>query len=164
MIFLKQISNFPNYCITKDGKVWSKKHQKFLKGMKNNSGHLRVGLYTKNGKRFIRYIHQLVLEMYVGTCPIGMQCRHLNGNPADNHLENLCWGSRSENAQDAIKHGTHNSLKCGEESPNVKLTKQDVKSIRKLYESKNFTQQQLADKFNISQSNISYIIRKETWL
>lgn len=29
-----------------------------------------------------------------------MECRHLNGNPVDNRLENLCWGTHSENEYD----------------------------------------------------------------
>jgi hypothetical protein len=38
-----------------------------------------------------------------------MVARHLNGNPADNRLANLQWGSLLENAADTRRHGTHNN-------------------------------------------------------
>jgi hypothetical protein len=36
-----------------------------------------------------------------------MQCRHLNGIPTDNRIENLCYGTISENIRDQVRHGTH---------------------------------------------------------
>lgn len=36
-------------------------------------------------------------------------CRHLNGNPYDNRLENLAWGTPSENMLDKVRHGTHHN-------------------------------------------------------
>lgn len=75
-----------------------------------------------------RQVHQLVLEAFVGLCPDGMECRHLNGVRDDNRLENLCWGTRKENQNDKIVHG--NSLK-GERNPYAKLSNEDVVEIKK---------------------------------
>lgn len=61
---------------------------------------------TRYSKNKLHAIHRVVLESFVGPRPEGQECRHLNGNPLDNRLENLCWGTRKENAHDAIKHGT----------------------------------------------------------
>lgn len=52
-------------------------------------------------------VHRLVLEAFVGPCPTEMEARHLNGDRMDNRLENLRWGTKSENAYDKIRHGTH---------------------------------------------------------
>jgi len=39
----------------------------------------------------------------------GEVCRHLNGNPHDNRLDNLSWGTPSENMLDKARHGTHHN-------------------------------------------------------
>lgn len=75
------------------------------------SGHLTVSL-TAAGKKRTVLVHRLVLEAFVGTCPPGSECRHLNGDPSDNRVENLAWGTRKENMHDKVAHGTdHNSNK-----------------------------------------------------
>ena len=66
------------------------------------SGHLSVALGRGNSQ----CVHKLVLLAFVGATPAKHECRHLNGDPADNRLENLCWGTRSENINDAVRHGT----------------------------------------------------------
>ena len=70
------------------------------------TGYLRVSL-CKNGERHDAYIHQLVLQAFVGPCPAGQEVRHLDGNPARNVRSNLCWGTKSENGYDKVRHGTH---------------------------------------------------------
>lgn len=75
-----------------------------LKGT-NRKGYRIVQLF-KNGKGRFFGVHQLVLLAFVGECPIGMEIRHLNSNPSDNRLENLAYGTKSENMQDAVKIGT----------------------------------------------------------
>lgn len=56
-------------------------------------------------------VHRLVLEAFVGPRPEGHVARHLNGNPGDNRLANLCWGTELENADDKRRHGTHNNTR-----------------------------------------------------
>jgi hypothetical protein len=78
----------------------------YLVPIKMHRGHLTVSL-CKNGKMAPQFIHRLVLEAFVGPCPPGMMCRHLNGDPSDNDLENLRWGTASENGLDTVLHGKH---------------------------------------------------------
>jgi hypothetical protein len=52
-------------------------------------------------------VHSLVILAFVGPRPDGEQVRHLNGNPADNRLTNLAYGTQSQNQQDSLRHGTH---------------------------------------------------------
>jgi hypothetical protein len=52
-----------------------------------------------------------VLEAFVGPRPPGLECRHLDGNPANSVLANLAWGTHSENMQDRVRHGTHNKTR-----------------------------------------------------
>lgn len=69
----------------------------------SNYGHLSVVL----GRGNTRMVHTLVLEAFVGPRPSPKHdARHLDGNPKDNRLSNLSWGTRSENIRDAVRHGT----------------------------------------------------------
>lgn len=62
---------------------------------------------TRQGKRHHLYVHRLVLEAFVGPCPPGQEARHVGENDRSNNtLDNLCWGTRQENSDDAARHGT----------------------------------------------------------
>lgn len=76
----------------------------------DKNGYQRVTL-SMSGRKSSRLIHHLVLEAFVGPRPEGMECRHLNGDPSDNRLENLEWGTSSENTFDVVRHGNHPGAK-----------------------------------------------------
>lgn len=69
-------------------------------------GHKRVVLYEPGRKAETHQIHSLVLVHFVGPRPEGKICRHLNGDPSDNKVNNLVWGTPSENMYDKANHGT----------------------------------------------------------
>lgn len=71
-------------------------------------GHLRVGLW-KNRKQKHRYVHRLVLEAFVGDAPPGTEACHWNDDPEDNRLENLRWGTSTENKLDKVRNGRHHN-------------------------------------------------------
>lgn len=60
-----------------------------------------------DGRKYNRKVHVLVAEAFHGPRPEGQEVRHHNGNQLDNTPDNLVYGTRAENAQDAIEHGTH---------------------------------------------------------
>ena len=72
-------------------------------GKLGNTNHRHVVLEG----RVDRTVHSLVLEAFVGPCPQGMEARHLDDDPTNNRLDNLIWGSRSENSGDAIRNNKH---------------------------------------------------------
>lgn len=76
-------------------------------------GHEHVVLYRSATDKASRQVHRLVLEAFVGPCPDdGMECLHADGDPANNHVTNLRWGTRSENNLDKVRHGhDHNAVK-----------------------------------------------------
>lgn len=64
-----------------------------------------------NGTRKGYLLHRLMLDTFNGPHPADKPYGlHSDGNPRNNHLENLRWGSNSENVQDAIKHGRNHNL------------------------------------------------------
>jgi hypothetical protein len=55
------------------------------------------------------------MAAFVGPCPEGMEVCHNNGDPTDNRMENLRYGTHSSNEQDKLIHGTDhqkNKDKC----------------------------------------------------
>lgn len=84
---------------------------RLLKPRPQRFGHLKVVLYSGKGQKRQRYVHQLVLEAFVGKRPDGAITCHNNGDPSDNRVENLRWGTHSENTTDRISHGTDPNLR-----------------------------------------------------
>lgn len=68
-------------------------------------GHKRVVLYSPGRPAETWQVHSLVLRAFVSERPDGLICRHLDGNPANNRLGNLTWGTPSENMYDKARHG-----------------------------------------------------------
>lgn len=169
---MKPIPGFPDYTITKDGRVWTKPRRgsgcnligKWLEPLKQR-GYLYFTLW-KNNKGYRVGIHRLLLLTYVNPCPKGMECRHLDGNPANNRLDNLKWGTRKENMQDAIKHGTHNCLhrnRRGENNGRNKMTDVKVKVMRYLRDIAKFSIRDLMWQFDIGRTTVKDICSGKTW-
>lgn len=70
-------------------------------------GYPRVTLRNGTEEHGLRCVHIVVLEAFVGPRPQGMVVRHLNGQQTDNRLENLSYGTPSENNFDLVRHGNH---------------------------------------------------------
>jgi NUMOD4 motif/HNH endonuclease len=78
----------------------------FLKPDITWQGYRRVGLVGDDGKQRHYSVHRLVLWAFTGENPPDLDTRHLDGNPANNTLPNLAFGTVSENAYDRVRHGT----------------------------------------------------------
>lgn len=50
-------------------------------------------------------IHQLVAHTFLGPQPPNSDVRHLDGNPLNNCIKNLAYGSRAENILDVLRIG-----------------------------------------------------------
>ena len=62
---------------------------------KNKQGHSFVCLFNA-GERKMMGVHRLVLVAFSGHDGVGLECRHLDGNPRNNNIDNLKWGTRLE--------------------------------------------------------------------
>ena len=161
---VKQIEHpYDDYFVTSYGRVFSTKlHHgtqfRELELCMDSVGYPKV-FFCHNGEPKGFRVHKLVTELFIGPCPEGQEVRHLNGKRDDCRLTNLTYGTRSENHQDKVPHGTHNR---GEQHNMVKLTKQDVIDIRKrLAEGEARTV--VVEDYPVSYFTIRDIHQRNTW-
>ena len=161
---LKVIPDFPDYSITKDGRVWSnprkyRRKGRWLKFKTDSDGYYQVTLCF-NTKKFSCQVHRLVLTTWDKSCPKGKQCRHLNGNKQDNRIVNLQWGTAKENTEDRDFHGT---TARGEKIGNAKLTKSIVCEIKSMYRTKRYSHRKIAKLFLVGKTTITHLLNGDTW-
>jgi hypothetical protein len=90
-----RLVEFPRYL--RDG-AWRSASLRKRKGVLLRPGPMRSGhLTVALGRGNSRQVHQLVLLAFVGPCPEGHEVLHLDHDPKNNRLDNLKYGTRSEN-------------------------------------------------------------------
>lgn len=112
-----------------------------------------------HGERTVRNVYRLVLEAFVGPCPKGMEALHANDDLKDNRLENLSWGTRRRNMEDAKRNGR---TPRGARNGNAKLSAEAVARI-KAGIANDEPHQALAARFKVSRSQVGRIARGEQW-
>ena len=65
-----------------------------LKGHKGRDGYIRTGFLLHGKMQFVK-MHQVVFTLHFGRMP--RQVDHINGDPTDNHFENLREATLSDN-------------------------------------------------------------------
>ena len=103
-----EVIDYPSYLIYDDGKVFSKKRNKFLKPRINTHGYCHVVLF-ENSKQKNHSIHRLVAIHYIPNPDMKPQVDHINRDKTDNRIENLRWATRSENQQNVGIRNTNTS-------------------------------------------------------
>lgn len=128
--------------------------KKILRPIVSKSGHMYVFVHQRK-----KFVHRLILETFVGYCPEGMECRHLDGDPSNNHLSNLQWGTRLENVADRRRHGR---MPIPYESIFTKLKPEHIPVIRDLHK-KGLSTRDIGSRFRTSHTTIQKILRCERW-
>jgi hypothetical protein len=89
----------------------------------------------------------------------------LDGNKRNNHVENLCWGTYSENSQDSYRLG---ALPKGEDHHFAKLNRKKVMDILLAYHRDGISAIYLAEKYGLNRRHVHDIVAgrrcwKDTW-
>jgi len=174
-IVYKDIPGFPGYRAGSDGSVWScwKRGRgsgyggqctktiscfwKCLKGEpRKEDGRLRYTLRNSDGTYRRAYGSHFILMAFVGLRPDGLEACHKDGNCLNDSADNLRWDTTKANKGDMVAHGTR--LR-GERINTAKITEDIVREIRSI----GYPLKQHADRFGITQTLVSYILRHRIW-
>lgn len=163
-IEFRDVPGFPGYRAGSDGSIWSawrgpsitdqwkrltpEIHRRRTKARTYHA----IKIY-KNGKRTTRLWHRVILESFVGPKPDGCQCRHLDGDPTNNAISNICWGTHKENCQDSRDHGRYEAI----------LTEPQVIQIREKWATGLYEQKELAAEYGVSRTAINSVVNRYSW-
>lgn len=151
----KAIPGFDGYEASSDGRIRNRDGREIQQYLND---HDHIGRYTvtiyKYGHQTTQFVHRLVLLAFVGKPCDGEEGCHRNGVKTDNRVANLRWGTRSENQNDKVRHGSRGGP--------AKLTSEQVARIRSR-RTAGETQQSIADAFGVSRSLISLIESGDVW-
>lgn len=118
----------------------------------NHRGYTYVTLY-KQGNRSVKEVHPLVAHAFLGPRPDDFHTHHINGNKADNRLENLAHVHCSKHSSNHFR---------GEKCHKAILTEEQVFEVRQLLENGMF-QKDIAKQYGVSRSTICEIKRGASW-
>lgn len=78
----------------------------------DGEGYVAVGI--RRGRSTSQRVHRLVALAFHGEPGFaGAVARHMNDVKTDNRPENIEWGTKSDNAFDSLRNGTHRSQRAG---------------------------------------------------
>lgn len=146
------------YTIYENGDIYSDEVHRMLKPAMGSAGYLRRALVRNNGTIYNATVHRLVLSCFK---PIDnmdeLEVNHIDGNKTNNVLSNLEWVTPKQNMEHTERMGLRNYAK-GEKVGGSKIKDKDIPLIFEM-SANGMTQQQIADKFGCTRSNIGYILR-----
>lgn len=156
----KDIKGFESkYQISNLGNVRSKKTGLLIKHMCNKKGYHYVHLSINRYKSKKEYVHRLVARGFIDNPQNKPQVNHIDGNPANNTVDNLEWCTNEENQEHAVLHNLHYQ---GELHRDSKFTEDSIKLLPELVKS-GFTFGQLNVLTGVAIINLKKIIYGKTW-
>lgn len=102
----KPLKEDSDYLIYNDGRLFSKKANRFLKGKKDNVGYqvyrlaIKNEITGKNGKML--YAHRLVAEYFIPNPNNLPYVHHKDENKLNNNVDNLEWVAPSKNSKEHL--------------------------------------------------------------
>lgn len=103
--------------------------------------------------------HRVAFVLHFGPIPNGLHVLHACNNKRCCNPSHLYPGTRARNLEDLYQ----TMEQIGKIHPNSKLTKNDVREIRRLSASGTMTIKQIGDRFGITDGGVQGIISKRRW-
>ncbi|WP_195252061.1 NUMOD4 domain-containing protein [Hoylesella timonensis] len=155
-----------NYLVSNFGRVRSMVYGghrgQILSITKHRQGYAQVKL-SKDGEPKSYLIHRLVGKAFIPNPQHKKTINHIDGNKANNHVNNLEWATQSENNKHAFRTGLHIITDKQRESmtKGFKISNSQVLEIRELFR-KGMSLQQIANVYNVSKAQVCRIVNHKS--
>lgn len=116
---VKNLTNFNDYLVNEDGKIFSKKTNKEIAPATNQCGYVLYCLLDNDGKKQTVYAHRAVYEAFVGDIIEGYEVNHIDCNKKNNHYTNLNLLTHKENCNYNRDNSNNSFCKLIDEDGNV---------------------------------------------
>lgn len=140
--------------LCKDGRS-QRRAGRLLKPVLQGTGYLTVRLSSSN---YVG-VHRLVAAVFLGNSDLPL-VRHIDGDPTNNVVSNLAWGTYLDNEEDKRRHGR---ALIGERHHQSLLTESDVAEIRSVWTGAYGQATALGRKYGVSRTTISRAATGRTW-
>ena len=147
---MQTIPNFSNYLINRNGEIFSKISNKFLKTYINGVGYEAIKLIDDLGKKKHLLIHRALAELFIPNPDNKQEVNHIDANRANNSLNNLEWVTPSENIRHAFKLRKHKKSIDYTEIPTI---------VQKLKNGNSWAN--IAKQYNVDPSGLRKLIKRE---
>jgi len=168
-IEVREVPGAPGYLVSRDGRVYC-----WLAWQNQPIGKVRLLRFTTAGAGYLAFscsrlgrirrmlVHRAVALAFLPAPEPGQTyVRHLNGNRLDNRVENLAWGTPTDNSRDALRHGR---TPRGQRNGMSKLNPETIRAIRKAATGPApLSYRQLAKQYGLALGTVGRIIRREMW-
>lgn len=91
------------YQVSNKGRVKNTNTNKILSQSTNNCGYYRVSLYSNKITKVVD-VHRIVAETFINNPKNKKEVNHIDGNKANNNINNLEWVTHKENINHAWKN------------------------------------------------------------
>lgn len=127
----RPITDFPNYQVSDSGEVVNIVTGKQLKPIHERTGYSHVTL-CGDGRHKQTSIHRLVAREFINNPENKPMVNHIDGNKANNHVDNLEWCTYSENMQHAYRTGLQKPIASQIESSLARSAEVRRKPVRNI--------------------------------
>lgn len=168
----RTIPSHPAYEVSRDGRVRratagrGARPGRELALQTHKTGYLYAHL-REGGKRTACRVHRLVVEAWVGPIPEGYEVNHLDGDRANNRVDNLQIVTPSENVTHSYAVLGRAPALAGEAHPHAKLTALGVRRMRRMWpdwQAMGRTQAELGEVFGVSDSVVCRVVNGTAWV
>ena len=150
---ISNLGNIKSFQLNKKGKL--------LRPSKDKDGYKQVGIRDINSKRKWFRLHRLVALHFIPNPNNYDYINHKDNTPDNNVYTNLEWCTLQYNNQ--YRFDTGRACNTGSNHPQASLTEDQAKQIYILGHNGDYTELELAKKFNTTRSVVNKVRLKYNW-